>query len=242
MKHGLILVPIVAVVALSGCCTGGLSNGSGRDNYSLLVNGSYSHVKDDAAPAKRPELPLRLAVAETGEAAPSRLFVDALQKNGGVVQSVVPIPMPGDSWENHYSYSRKEGNRVAEFSRQIESARRLARDSGADFLLLIGGSIDGCSESSPASVFDLTLVGMWIVPSNQLFTNGKAAWILMDTETGRVVRMSSVEDKNSSWSASAYQGDRLNVMRMKMRDELLQKLAQDIKTQLLLVTPSNKQG
>jgi hypothetical protein len=246
MKKLLVVMSVLGGIALTGCVSNGLSAGAGRNNFSMLVNSAYQKptVQDTNAPRKPLKLPLRLAVAEAGEAAPAKLFVDGLQNGGQTVTSVVPIPLPGDSYGSCYSYPRnvKPEQREAEFARQVESARHLAGDSGADYLLLIGGTIDGRSRGTVANVFDLTIIGCWIVPANELKSEGKAVGVLFDVASGRAVFMTSVEARDSKWSGTAQQTDKLNAMRCQMRDDLYQKLAGEVQARLVSIASQPEVG
>src|ERR1039457_3462780 len=90
------LIALAAVCLIAGCETTGLSprehSGADYPNYILALP---SKPSPDAV--KKVVTPIRLAVAQVGEAAPPKQMLDKLQNENGLVLSVVGLPLPGDA-------------------------------------------------------------------------------------------------------------------------------------------------
>ncbi len=229
MKKTLLVATIIpAALLLTGCYTTGLSAREQNNNYAAMINGVYRR-----APAgvtnKPPVLPMELAVAQIGEVAPDTAFTDELGKNSSLIQSVIALPMPGDNGDRYrYGTVNNESNGADTLAGEVESARNLARDSGAKYLLLVGGTLDSFDAESVLSVLDLTIVGGFMVPATQIHMRGKAAGALIDVESGRVLFMANAGREQSGGTPDFFTDQKRDEMSVEVRRELLIKLADNV--------------
>ena len=219
---------IPAAVLLAGCDTTGLSVREQHNSYAAMISSVYRETPASATnkPLARP---MRLAVAQIGEVAPDASLVTALEKDPALVREVIPVPMPGDIVGNSgYNYVDSKSNTPENLSAQVKSARNLARDSGADYLLLVGGSIDSFDTENVLAVFDLTIVGGYLVPAAKIHMDGKAAAALVDVESGRVVCMVNSQVHQSKSTPDFFSTQKRNEMSAEMREQILKVLAGDV--------------
>jgi hypothetical protein len=204
---------------------------SRRRSSSTFPSGLNSVYRETPAAATNKPLirPMRLAVAQIGEVAPDASLVAALGKDPALIREVIPVPMPGDTVGNYgYNYSDAKSNTPENLSAQVRSARNLARDSGADYLLLVGGSIDSFDTENVLAVFDLTIVGGYLVPASKIHMDGKAAGALVDVESGRVVLMVNSQVHQSESTPDFFSTQKRNEMSADMREQILKALAGDV--------------
>ena len=111
---------------------------------------------------------------------------------------------------------------------QVDSMRAFARDGGADYLLLFGGTVDHASTSTPLSIFDLTIVGAFIIPSKQIMAEGRAGAALIDVSSGRSVMTFNSQSKGDRLAATASrQNAELKLVRT-LPDDLTRDLAKQL--------------
>jgi hypothetical protein len=229
MKKTFLLTAIIpAVLLMTGCDTTGLSVREQHNSYAAMINSVYRETPNGATnkPLTRP---MRLAVAQIGEVAPDTSLVAALGKDPALVREVIPVPMPGDTVGNYgYNYADGKANTPENLSAQVQSARNLSRDSGAEYLLLVGGSIDSFDTENVLAVFDLTIVGGYLVPASKIHMNGKAAAALVDVESGRVVFMVNSQLRQSKSTPDFFSTQKRNEMSVEMREQILKVLAGDV--------------
>ena len=220
-------VAMLPLAALAGCESTGLSprEAAGRDFSSYVYSLDAPSPAPDAPPAKL-VLPTNLAVAQVGEVAPPTSFLGKLRSrpemfsrvegiSGAVGTDPVPHPRGGDSTITAESQTHREVARM----------RRIARDMGMDYLLLVGGTIDQVTKENGLGVLDLTLVGAFVVPSKQIDAEAKASGALIDLATGRVMLVASADASKARLASSVtQQSGEIDVMR-DARDEVLVKLA-----------------
>jgi regulator of extracellular matrix RemA (YlzA/DUF370 family) len=106
---------------------------------------------------------------------------------------------------------------------------RYTRDIGADYLFLFGGTIDHATTGTGLSLADVTVVGMFAVPSKRISAEGRASGILIDARTGRVVLAVGASHSDSRMAPTAAQeSDELKLL-TGVRDELTKQLAEQLK-------------
>lgn len=229
------LAAAAAAAAPLGCASSGLSYGESGPNSQANYLATMVAAPDSgitvgtttrpAAPlARRPFAgPARLAVAQVGEVAPPEAMLAPLRDARGLFTRVDTIPAVGDGVR---VYSRPDGDAGRQAVRErIDALRALARSVGSDYLLLVGGSADTSRDSTPLSVLNLTIVGLFIVPSERVQATMKASGALIDVSTGQVVSLSSAQlfrERLSPMAAS--DGDLVRLLG-KMRDDVTADLA-----------------
>lgn len=225
MKRALLLASILPVaLIMTGCESTGLSAHEQNNGYSALISGYYQKTPDKIS-TKPVSTPIKLAVAQIGETAPETAFTTALAKDAHLVRNVVAVPMPGEKPNPYQSKDKELTSDI--FAAQVQSCRNLARELGADYLLLIGGSIDSYHSHNIFSPLDLTVVGAAVLPGTKVHSNGKAAGALIDVVSGKIVLLSNAELKRAGLTPSFYAEDKRDSMNVKLREEVLEKLAAD---------------
>ena len=205
---------------------------------------------DEAArPAGRLVVPARVAVAQLGEVAPPETFLKKLRARPELFSRVQGIsgitPSTGlqtdapqapyhayryDPAPGAYAYGPPAPPPVApdpreRVRRDVAGMQRFARDIGADYLLVVGGTIDHATHGNALSILDLTIVGAFVAPSKEINAKATAAGALIDLNTGRVVLTASADASKGGMAAPATQdGGELGVLR-RARDEVVEKLA-----------------
>jgi hypothetical protein len=219
-------VATIGLCLLTGCETTGFSSrersGVTYPNYIL----GMQSVSTNAA-RRELHLPLRLAVAQVGEAAPPNSMIELLETNRAIASFVVGLPAPGDNSSTRL-LANKETSQFQDYSEQARSLCRLAQSAGADYLFLVGGNIDTWNDPSFLKVFDITLVGGFIIPSTGVKGYGKAAGTLVDVATGAPVLFASVESSNSDFVPSNAVWEKRDAVSAQLRKELGAKLAAEL--------------
>jgi hypothetical protein len=229
MKKTILLAAIMpAALLMTGCDTTGLSVREQHNSYAAMISSVYRETPAGVT-NKSLVRPMRLAVAQIGEVAPDASLVTALGKDTSLIREVIPVPMPGDTLGNYgYNYAGGKASTPDSLAVQMQSSRNLARDAGADYLLLVGGSIDSFDTENVLAAFDLTIVGGYLVPAGKIHMDGKAAAALVDVESGRVVFMVNSQLHESKSTPDFFSTQKRNEMSADMRGEILTHLAADV--------------
>lgn len=223
-KATLLIAATGVALLLTGCETTGLSpRETGRGSYSHFV---YQMAREQQPVAASTDMrkPIRLAVAQVGEVAPSTNILNRLKSNSDQIASVIALPLPSaisEPWDRHAA-ARQE-TPVA----RLSEIRSLARAMGADQVLIFGGSIDTRSSRNPLAILDVTIVGTAIFPSTEIHAEGKAAGILVDVATGAIRFQVDAEQTASGATPSAFAYEKKDSVRVKTRDALAANLADE---------------
>ena len=159
------------------------------------------------------EFPVNIAAAQVGEPTPQPAMLDKLRNSHEIFGRVEGLPAEGPDL-------KAEGGRDP--IRRLES---LAKDQGADYLLVYAATVENHVRVTPLSVFDLTLIGAFLVPSREIESTSRASGALIDVRTGTVVLSSgSVATHYAGTSAAAAESvsDKLSGI---AHDDSLMKLA-----------------
>jgi hypothetical protein len=197
----------------------------------------YDDACDRTAwPTSGPRFPLNVAVAEIGELAPPPELIDGLRADTRIFRRVTSIPgiSDGDFHFDPYSRDATAGSpntpTVASTRNPLRRLERLARDTGMDYLLLVGATVDSRTHPTPVSILDLTIVGAYVVPSNSISGQARASGILIDIRTDQVVMTSSATAGDRTMAPSiADQGVEDHLIRA-LRDEVYRQLNKQILT------------
>jgi hypothetical protein len=189
-----------------GCASTGLSSrevpGQSQSTYIRALYdaplptghaGADSHATAPAAP--RPfQGPAKLAVAQVGEVAPPEPLLKGLRGHPQQFSRVEPVPALPEGYE----YSRGGPVRPTATDharRHIDTLCDIAISMNMDYLLLVGGTIDHDTNATPLSILNLTIIGAFVIPSDQTRAHVKATGALIDLKTRQVVSISSAEVK-----------------------------------------------
>lgn len=226
MKQGLMELSLAAAMVLCGCESSGLSPREmpGRTQSAYLYSmydglGSIEH----SGPVRPLKLPANVAVVQVGEVAPPDTMMNALRKDPAVFARVETLP----GTDSPQSDCNTSPNRPP-IRPSMNTLRQAAEDAGMDYVLLVGGSIDHGSSGTPLSLFDVTIVGGFIVPSRETRAIAKASAALVDVKSGRVMVSSSAEAKKSSLVPTAsVEGERPRILEA-VRDDVVGKLGRRV--------------
>src|SRR6185437_10438451 len=160
------------------------------------------------------EFPVRIAVAQIGEQSPDPGFVGTLDSARDVIWQAAPLPAPV--------------NCTATPSREpIRALQSMARDQGADYLLVYAATVQPQSYTSPLSALDLTIVGAFVVPSQQVSANARGSAALIDVRSGRVVLSAAAQASASRFSPDASASSDLNRVSSEAHAKVFKLLAEN---------------
>lgn len=232
-----LLVISACFILCPGCVENGLSvrETPGHRDFSRYAMSLYETPPGDAGPRRPLVLPARIAVAQVGEVTPPAAMLEALRKDKqafAIVQSVPATPEVADQWIAPRS-STAPGQQPPAPDDGVKSQAahmlRYARDIGADYLFLFGGTIDHATTGTGLSLADVTIVGAFTVPSKRISAEGRASGILIDARSGRVVLAVGASHSDSRLAPTAAQeSDELKLL-TGVRDELTKQLAEQLK-------------
>jgi hypothetical protein len=97
---------------------------------------------------------------------------------------------------------------------------------GLNYLLVYGGTIDSNDTATPLQIFNLTVLGCFVVPSEQLWANGRAAGSLLDTPTGKIAMNFSVDARGSALLPLVMKDSASAAMTDGVRAQLIQRMTQ----------------
>ena len=228
MNHKITLAAAASVaLLLGGCASSGMSprETQGRDvtaYMGAIELRPQSSVLDDVgsnpdAPAAAPmRLPASIAVAQVGYVAPPDEMLERLEAEPALFRDVQPIN--GTTPLRQYSSQDEVGN-------HLQQMLGVARDVGADYLVVYGGTIDQFERSEPWKVLDLAIVPAFVLPSTTLKAEARSNAFVLDTTSGRPVATASAAADDSRGATSlGRKGAGLNQMR-DLRDETLDELS-----------------
>ena len=213
LPHSAVSVAALLAVAVltGGCESSGLSPREAEGNgYSTFLSLASEPLTDRAGltpspqPARPLVLPAKIAVAQVGEVAPPQKLMDMLKQDSKIWSLVSPVD-----------------GRV-----QCQDMRRYARELGADYLFVFGGTVDRSDNDTGLALADVTIIGAFIVPSKQIDAEGKGAGSLFDVLTGRIVLSVSADDHERRLSAAASADADEVALLESMRDKLVAQLGQ----------------
>jgi hypothetical protein len=211
-------VAVAAICLLAGCETTGLSP---RETSTVSYpNYILSLQSGPAAAPQRIVAPIRLAVAQVGEDAPPATLLDKLAGQKALVASVTGLPLPDDSF-SLYSRPLRQG---PDSGSRVKALCGLAQAAGADYVLIIGGSLDSWEQHNSLSALDITIVGGAIVPGAKIHVEGRGAGTLISTATSRPVLFVSADSSTAAMSPDFLIDGKTAALDARVRDELAAKL------------------
>jgi hypothetical protein len=243
------LCGVVAVIALIviGCSSSGLSPREVRGkDYAGYVFSMYEPeaqpadknaalgVTAESAAARRPLVaPARVAVAQLGEVAPPDAMLDHLRNERTAFASVQPVSGVVDTTPEQAPSQRPQDYSTQSAVRShADRMRRYAADIGADYLFLYGGTLDQSQTSTPWVATNVTIIGAFVVPSQKLDADVRAAGSLVDVKTGRVVLSVSADGHESRSTPSTGVDASKRGMLLELRKAVVEKLATQLTAQL----------
>jgi hypothetical protein len=111
---------------------------------------------------------------------------------------------------------------------QVDALCSMARNLGADYLFLFGGTIDRSTVRNGASVLNLTIVGAFFVPSREVQGEGKATGALVDLKTRRIVYLVSAATEQKRFAAAVTEEAAQLDLAHSVRDKLTAELSSEL--------------
>ena len=192
IKSGVTGLGILMAVLLVGCEYEGTQRGVAGHDYAHDVF-SVSDMSS-GAPAGEPTLhfPLDVAVAEIGELAPRSAVLKTLRDRSELFGRVEGIPGLVDSHDGGTDHGA-----------EMSKLQQVARNLGLEYLLIFGATVDHASRGTELTIFDLTIVGAFVIPSRQVSAQARASAAVIDLRTSRVVLIAGAESKDSMLASAA---------------------------------------
>jgi hypothetical protein len=187
--------------------------------------------------------PARVAVAQLGELQAATAFLNELRNNPDLLQKVTSVPaMPPDlaGFYDHTEQSvslggtekttppKRDGKDALTPKEFLQELRLLSLDMGSDYLFVYGGSIDfRTKEDGLAKLFDLTIVGAFVIPSEAHSLQGRGIGLLFDVKENRVVMSVASDTSRHELATTRYSQSTLRNLIGDVRLELQKNLARD---------------
>jgi hypothetical protein len=221
----------MAVLGLvcGGCASDGLS--PREDSTHNLSAAVYESPADSPATqptnlavlgADAPALPIRVGVVQIGEVAPPESMLKAFAARADLFSVVEPMPGIFNDGTCDSSNDRKASVSGA----SMAAVRKTAAGMGLNYVLFYGGTVDCTRTPTPLEAFNLTIIGGFIVPSDQVSALGKAAGSLMEVSTGRTVLYLSADAKGSTFLPTFVAVDVNDSLTIGVREELVKKMTE----------------
>ncbi len=223
-----------AVCLLTGCESTGLSPRE-RSGVSYPAYVMSMATAQTNTPAHRPVPPIRLAVAQVGEAAPPAALLEKLEQRTDAITCITGLPLPGEQGAIYNSSQAKGPD--DEYGRCMKSVCQLARSAGADYVFICGGNLDSWRKNNQLSVLDVTLIGGVLFPGGEVNVEGRGAGVLVDVATGSPVIFASAEVNHSSATPDFLADGKQTGMSVDARNELVGKLGDELLKKLTASAP-----
>ncbi|HEX4796942.1 MAG TPA: hypothetical protein VH370_24335 [Humisphaera sp.] len=201
---------------LVGCTGPATVKHSGQgDEYSHYVSSMYRQPAVVHVP-RTIEFPASLAVAEIGQTTPSPRLLEKLRKAPELFRHVGALPAdfgpPGTD--------RNTGDRDP-----LPRLVAMARDQGADYLVICGAQVETRTRVTPVSALDLTIIGAFVIPSREIVADARASASMIDVRAGTVVLSLGAQTTDTRYaSAVGVEGDEDRVGQQ-THDQSIDKLA-----------------
>lgn len=211
---------------LAGCSSTGLSiREVGKYNYAQFVYSLYDGQKERPAEHKTVRKPIKLAIAQIGEAAAPEAMIERFRQEGYLIAQVQSLPA---SMVEADAYRRAEEKDSKGVTESVQNMLYLARDLDADYLFIFGGTVSYGSTPNFLQVLDLSIIGAYIFPSLHHTAEGRASGALVDVRDGRPLFMVSAESRMQRTTPSYMNYYEKNERLITdMRDDLVGKLSED---------------
>jgi len=231
----LTVTAVGAVCLLTGCETTGLSprerSGVSYPGYVMSLAAAQTNV-----PAQIMVTPIRLAVAQVGEAAPPAALLEKLGRRPDVIAAVTGLPLPGE--QGNIDNANQPKSSDEEYGRRMQSLCRLSRAAGADYVFVFGGNLDSWRNNNQLSLLDGTLIGGVLLPGGEVNVEGRGAGVLVEVTTGSPVSFVSADISHSAATPDFLANGKQAGMSVAARNELVGKLGDELLKKLAASSPA----
>ena len=180
-----------AVMTATGCAPMATGHSGAGEGYAGLVSTLYNEPAVNHGP-RSIEFPVNVAVAQVGQSAPFQGVIDKLSKATDVFHRVSSL-----------SAEVTGADRGAPALRDpLPRLQAMARDQGADYLLIFGATVESHERVNSLSGLDLTIVGAFVSPSREMEADARASAALIDVRSGTVVLTVSGQASKTRWATA----------------------------------------
>ena len=223
------VVAVTTVCLLAGCESEGLSpRETATVSYPNYILSLESGPSGPTGAPRKIVAPIRLAVAQIGEDAPPEAMLDKLAGQKSLVASVTGLPLPADNFSPFGRFARQ----APDYASPAKALCGLAQSAGADYVLIIGGTLDSWRHDNSLSALDATIVGGAIVPAAKINVEGRGAGTLISTATCRPVLFVSADTRTSGMSPDFLVNGKTAALDAQVRDQLAAKLTEQFLNRL----------
>lgn len=174
-----------------------------------------------------------LVVARLGEYAPREPLLQSLRHHTNLFSRVTGIPAMWQVTAEPVGGSQPDKNAARNAIREhLIKMRQLAGDIGGEYLYLLDGQSRAISDQTPLGVFDLTIIGYFVVGSHRTEVESRGSGALVDIRSGRALVVVTEQQKLVRYSPSASVEKRNLMFLSQANDQLEQTLSQKILAQL----------
>jgi hypothetical protein len=188
LSRGLLGAIAICAIGCEPMATGRAGAGEG---YAKYVAALYSEPAVNHGP-RSIEFPINVAVAQVGQTSPSRAVTERLSKARDVFRRVSSM-----SAEMHADFT------TGPHFDPLPRLQAIAKDQGADYLLIFGASVETQTRIDPQAGLDFTIVGAFAVPSREVEADASASAALIDVRSGTVVLTAGGEASKTRWATAA---------------------------------------
>ncbi len=175
-------------------------------------------TKVEVAKAPKVDLPMRAGIVQIGEVAPPETMMNGFRDHPELFSQAEPLPgifRIGD-----------DPNDRAKAQENLLAMRKAAGSMGLKYLMVYGGTVNQTQRSTALYLFDFTIIGAFVVPSEAIHADGKAVGSLIDVSSGEVVMTVSVDAKGDTLQtamlASRVRESVVNGVRLQLIDKMTQ--------------------
>lgn len=170
--------------------------------------------------------PVRLAVAQVGETAPSGEMLHKLRSDSTLVASAVGLPLPSETDPQSARGDVKPP--TEDFVARVGNVCSIARTVGADYIFIYGSSLASWQEQNSLMILDATVIGGATIPSTKINCESRAAGALIRAYSAEPVLFVNVESKLSGRSPTYLASGKTDALKVKLRDQVTASLTDEL--------------
>jgi hypothetical protein len=204
-----------AFLGVGGCGSAPVRANAG-DQYSQYVMSLYNQPAVARGP-RTIEFPVNIAAAEVGETSAQSGVLEKLRQSHDLFGKVESLPAG--------SIDPAAGTAGRDPVQKLQS---LARDQGADYLLIYGATVTTRTRLKSLSVIDLTIVGAFVPGTRDIDSTSRASASLIDVRTGSVVLSAGAESTAKGLGSAATSDSDADKVASQAHDDSLAKLADQV--------------
>jgi hypothetical protein len=243
MRSYLQITMVAAVLLTAGCYTTGLSPREvGGETYAELIYGYYGQ-KPAGKSDVRIRRPFTLAVAQVGEVSPAAELLAKLRSQPYVIGRVIPVPLPGETPSRNRYYRSGDGGtlyRQRRFDERVRTLLVIAQQTGADYVLMIGGQVDSRTLVKSSELLDLAIIPAYLIRSKEVRIEATVAGAFIDVESGDILFLVTATSESTARTPSRFVRQTRESLSLAQREVLSERLASALFERLRVSTASQR--